>query len=235
MFRRFSRCIPARADFLAGGRSRARSAPSRSAPPARPIRPIIWGLSTCPILTAPAAGRSADVCAWDRIRSGAITLASATPDGPKVLTVNDLVRLQEWAACRHVVRERCPICPHFSPRPPPGRVSGGGVDGSRPSCRSQSAGFIRAVAAQSRRCWTQSEPPVSLAASLNFGGGVAIRPGDGDGCVSLGLTSFETAANKINGIVVLADNKATIQSFGGQSSKGGTFALTGRWRFIGGR
>ena len=50
---------------------------------------------------------------------------------------------------------------------------------------------------------------------------------------SVGLSSFDTYANKINGIVVLADNKAAIQSFTGQSSKGGTFALSGGAALLG--
>ena len=77
------------------------------APAARDQRPVGQRLRADPLaqsgrLDQPVqprrrdAGRTgAPTYALDRIRSGAITLASATPGGPKVLTVNDLAAFKD--------------------------------------------------------------------------------------------------------------------------------------------
>ena len=79
---------------------------------------------------------------------------------------------------------------------------------------------------RSPACLTRKRPGGQLSVTANFGSGQLSGLATVTNA-SIGMTNFDTFVNKINGIVVLADNKATIQSFTGQSSKSGTFALTG--------
>jgi len=161
--------------------------------------------------------------ALDRIRSGAITLASATPDGPKVLTVNDLAAFKNG----RLVATLSGTLPNLSGFLAPRTAEQAAVPLPDQDLHADlKVEDLSALSLLSPGLLDAKKTAGQLAASVNFGGGglsglVTVTD------ASLGLTNFETAANKINGIVVLADNKATIQSFAGQSSKGGTFALTG--------
>ncbi len=162
--------------------------------------------------------------ALDRIRSGAITLISATPGGPKVLTVNDLAAFKNG----RLVATLSGTLPNPSGFliPHPGIRTAVALP-DQDLHADLKVQDLSALALLSPGLVDSKKTSGQVAASLNFGtGGLTGLVTVTD--AALGLTNFETAVNKINGIVVLADNKAVIQSFGGSSTKGGTFALTGQ-------
>lgn len=158
--------------------------------------------------------------ALDRVRSGTITLSSPAPDTPKILSVSTLSAFKNG----HLIATLSGTLPLSLPGlttpnavPPTSNQDDLHADLSVQDL-SALAGFSPALDAK--------KTAGSLTATANFGGGRL------SGLVNLknasfGLTGFDTYANKINGIVVLAENKASVQSFTGQSSKGGTFALSG--------
>ena len=175
--------------------------------------------------TAPAnglGGQAGPSYALDRIRTGAITLAPATPGGPRVLTVSDLAAFKNG----HLVATlsgSLPVPLGDLTKPDAAGQTTGDQDDLHADLKVQD---LAALAGFSPGLLDPKKTGGQLAASANFGGGQL------SGLVTLtdasvGLTSFDTSVNKINGIVVLGDNKARIQSFTGQSSKGGTFALSG--------
>lgn len=171
---------------------------------------------------AAPGGPDAPAFGFDRIRSGAITLASATPGGPRVLTVNDLAAFKGGRLVA-TLSGSLPVPLGDLMKPAAGGQTVGDQDDLHADLKVQD---LSALALFSPGLVDSKKTGGQLSASANFGGGqlsglVTITN------ASVGLTGFDTAANKINGIVVLADNKARIQSFGGQSTKGGTFALTG--------
>ncbi len=159
--------------------------------------------------------------ALDRIRSGTITVASATPDTPKTLTVSTLSAFKNGRLIATLSGTLPLSLPELTtPDAVPTDVPDQDDLHADLSVQDLSAlaGFSPALDAK--------KTGGALTATANFGGGRL------SGLVSLknasfGLAGFDTYANKINGIVVLAEDKASIQSFSGQSSKGGTFALSG--------
>ena len=176
--------------------------------------------------TEVVAAPDAPTYALDSIRSGAITLASSAPDAPKVLTVSDLSAFKN------------------------GRLVAT-LSGSVPLINAANRASAALLPDQDLRAILKVQDLSALAAfspglvdpkktagqfslTANFGGGgLSGLATITDGAV--GLADFDTSVNKINAIVVLADNKATVQSFTGQSSKGGTFALTGAASLLGGQ
>ena len=165
---------------------------------------------------------AAPALALDRIRSGTITLASATPNGPKVLTVSSLSAFKNGRLIATLSGTL--------PFPLGGLLKPDAVISDVPDQDDLHAQLhvadLSALAGFSPGLLNPNKTGGQLTATANFGGGrlsglVTLQD------ASVGLSSFDTYANKINGIVVLADNKAAIQSFTGQSSKGGTFALSG--------
>ena len=167
--------------------------------------------------------------ALDSIRSGAITLASPTPDAPKILTVSELSAFKNG----RLVATLSGSLPLLS------AANLGAVDRdavARLPDQDLHAVLkvqdLSALAGFSPGLLDPKKTGGQLSLTANFGGGglsgLATLTN-----ASLGLTSFDTSVNKINGIVVLADNKAAIQSFTGQSSKGGGFALAGSATLLG--
>ena len=168
--------------------------------------------------------------AFDSIRSGAITLASATPDAPKVLTVSELSAFKNG----RLVATLSGSLPLIA------AGSLGAADGAASRLPDQDLRAVlkvqdlSALAGFSPGVVDPKKTGGRLALTANFGvGGLSGLATITD--ASVGLTGFDTSVNKINGIVVLADNKATVQSFTGQSSKGGGFALTGGAGLLGSR
>ncbi len=169
--------------------------------------------------TKPGPGDS--TLALDRIRSGTITVSSPTPSTPKVLTVSTLSAFKNGRLIATLSGALPLSLPELTtPDAVPTDVPD--ADDLHADLRVQDlsalAGFSPALDAK--------KTGGALTATANFGGGRL------SGLVNLqnasfGLMGFDTYANKINGIVVLGENKASIQSFAGQSSKGGTFALSG--------
>ena len=169
--------------------------------------------------TKPGPGDSA--LALDRVRSGTITVSSPTPGVPKVLTVSTLSAFKNGRLIATLSGALPLSLPELTtPDAVPTDVPDADDLHADLSVQDLSAlaGFSPALDAK--------KTGGALTATANFGGGRL------SGLVNLknasfGLTGFDTYANKINGIVVLGENKASIQSFTGQSSKGGTFALSG--------
>ncbi|MGI4787211.1 MAG: DUF748 domain-containing protein [Janthinobacterium lividum] len=160
------------------------------------------------------------VLALDRIRSGTITVASATPDGPKVLTVSTLSAFKNGRLIA-TLSGTLPLALGDLTK-----VDAAVVPDQNDLHADLKVQDLSALTGFSSGLLDAKKTAGQLTASANFGGGRLsglINLTD----ASVGLTSFDTYANKINGIVVLADNKAVIQSFSGQSSKGGTFSLSG--------
>jgi hypothetical protein len=160
--------------------------------------------------------------ALDRIRSGTITVAPLVPGGPKVVTVSTLSAFKNG---RLVATLSGTL-----PFPLGNLLKPDAVISDVPDQDDLHADLVvqdlSALAGFSPGLLDAKKTGGQLTASANFGGGRL------SGLVNLtdasvGITGFDTYANKINGIVVVADNKAAIQSFTGQSSKGGTFALSG--------
>lgn len=169
-----------------------------------------------------SGGAGAPAYALDRIRTGAITLAPVTPGGPRVLTVNDLAAFKNGRLLA-TLSGTLPVPLGNLMKPDTATQTLGDADDLHADLQVQD---LSALALFSPALVDPKKTGGKLAASMNFGGGqlsglVTVTD------ASVGLTSFNTTANKINGIVVLADNKARIQNFGGQSSQGGTFTLTG--------
>ena len=176
-----------------------------------------------PESTAPTPGITAKpTLALDRIRSGTITVASAVPDGPKVVTVSTLSAFKNG---RLIATLSGTLPVSFSALMKPDAVPTDVPDQDDLHADFQ-VQDLSALAGFDPGLLDAKKTGGQLTATANFGGGrlsglVTLRD------ASVGLSSFDTYANKINGIVVLADNKAAIQSFTGESSKGGTFALSG--------
>ena len=171
----------------------------------------------------PAPGSpEAPILALDRIRSGTITVASPTPDTPKVLTVSTLSAFKNG---RLIATLSGTLPVSFGDLTKPDAVPSDVPDQDDLHADLKVAD-LSALAGFSAGLLDPKKTGGQLTASANFGGGrlsglVTLTD------ASVGLTNFDTYANKINGIVVLADNKAVIQSFTGQSSKGGTLTLSG--------
>ena len=171
--------------------------------------------------TAAPGSAPAPALALDRIRSGTISVSSP-PDTPKVLTVSTLSAFKNG----RLVATLSGALPLSLPE----LVKPGAAASTVPEADDLHADLnvqdLSALAGFSPGLLDAKKTGGRLSASANFGGGRL------SGLINLqnasvGISGFDTFANKINGIVVLADNKATVQSFTGQSSKGGTFALTG--------
>jgi hypothetical protein len=173
--------------------------------------------------------------ALDRIRSGTITVASATPDGPKVVTVSTLSAFKDG----HLIATLSGTLPvSLGDLTKPDAVPSNqdvpkqdvpNQDDLHADLKVQD---LSALAGFNPGLLDAKKTGGQLTAIANFGGGQL------SGLVTLtdasvGLTNFDTYANKINGTVVLSDNKAVIQSFTGQSSKGGTLTLSGDAALIG--
>jgi hypothetical protein len=162
---------------------------------------------------------AAPVYALDSIRSGTITLASTTPDGPKILTVDELSAFKGG----HLVAT---------------------LSGSLPLIGAENSAAAALLPDQDLHAVLKVQDLAVLAGfspgaldPKKTGGQLSVTANFGSGQLSglatltdasVGLSSFDTSVNKINGIVVLGDNKAAIQSLTGQSSKGGSFSITGQ-------
>ena len=168
----------------------------------------------------PGPGES--TLALDRVRSGTITIASATPDTPKTLTVSTLSAFKNG----RLIATLSGTLPLSLPELTTPDAVPTAVPDQDDLHADLSVQDLSALAGFSPGLLDAKKTGGALTATANFGGGrlsglVNLKD------ASVGLSGFDTYANKINGIVVLAENKATIQSFAGQSSKGGTFALSG--------
>jgi len=159
---------------------------------------------------------AAPVYALDRIRSGTITLASASPDAPKVLTVTDLAAFKGG----RVVATLSGTLPVFLP----------GTERALLPDQDLHASLLvqdlSALAAFAPGALDPKKTGGQLKVSASYGSGqvsglVTLLDG------SVGAVGFDTAVNKINGVVVVGGNRATVQSLAGRSSKGGGFALSG--------
>jgi len=176
-------------------------------------------------------GADAPAYALDRIRSGAITVASATPDAPKVLTVNDLAAFKNGRLVA-TLSGSLPLIPAAT-------LGAAGRDAAArlPDRDLHAVLKVQDLAVLAGFGADPLDPKKpGLLDPKKTGGQLAITANFGVGGLSglatltnasVGLTTFDTSVNKINGIVVLADNKATIQSFTGQSSSRGGFTLAG--------
>lgn len=165
---------------------------------------------------------AAPAYALDRIRSGAITLASATPGGPRVLTVNDLAAFKNRRLVA-TLSGSLPVPLGDLMKPDTAAQLPGDQDDLHAALQVQD---LSALALFSPGLVDPKKTGGQLSASATYGGGrlsglVTITN------ASFGLQNFDTTANKINGVVVLGENRARIQSLTGQSGKGGTFSLTG--------
>ncbi len=160
--------------------------------------------------------------ALDRIRSGTITVASPTPGAPKVVTVSSLAAFKNGRLIA-TLSGTLPLSLGDLLRPD---LVASDLPDADDLHADLNVSDLSALAGFSPGLLDAKKTGGQLTASANFGGGRLsglINLKD----ASVGITGFDTYANKVNGIVVLADNKAVIQSFEGQSSKGGTFALSG--------
>ena len=174
--------------------------------------------------TEPPVVAAAPVYALDSVRSGTITLASATPDGPKILTVSELSAFKNG----HLVATLSGSLPLVSADNPTAAALLPDQD-LHAVLKVQD---LAVLAGFSPGALDPKKTGGQLSVTANFGAGQL----SGLATItdaSVGLPTFDTSVNKINGIVVLGDNKATIQSFTGQSSKGGSFALSGQASLLG--
>ena len=158
----------------------------------------------------------------DRIRSGTITVSSPSPNVPKVLTVSSLSAFKNGhliATLSGALPLSLPALTTLDLLPMPA-----------PDQNDLHAELVvqdlSALASFSPGVLDAKKTSGSLSATANFGGGrlsglVNLKD------ASVGFSGFDTYANKINAIVVLGENKAFIQSFAGESSKGGTFVVSG--------
>lgn len=161
--------------------------------------------------------------ALDRIRTGTVTLASETPGGPKVLTVSNLSAFKNGRLVATLSGSLPVVLP--------GLLTTAALPNQdlRANLAVQD---LSALAGFSPSLLDGKKIKGSLDVTASFGGGelsglVTLKD------ASVGLTQFDTALNKLNGIIVLGNNRATIQSFTGQSSKGGTLALSGTATLLG--
>lgn len=175
-----------------------------------------------------AAGADAPAYALDSIRTGAITLASSAPDAPKVLTVSDLSAFKNGRLVA-TLSGSLPV------------VTAANLgDASRGAARLPDQDLHAVLKVQDLSALAGFSPGAvdpkktggQFSLTANFGGGGLSGLATITNA-SVGLANFDTSVNKINGIVVLANNKAAIQSFTGQSSKGGGFALAGSATLLG--
>ena len=181
-------------------------------------------LSNPEVPDAKVAVNAAPTFALDRVRSGAITLISATPGAPKVLTVNDLAAFKNGRLVATLSGTLPNLSGFLNPHTDVHTAIALPDQDLHADLKVQD---LSALALLSPGLVDAKKTAGQISASVNFGaGGLSGLVTVTD--AALGLTNFETTVNKINGIIVLADNKAVIQSFGGSSSKGGTFALSGQ-------
>ena len=175
-------------------------------------------------LSNPEGAAGADIPAYslDRIRSGAITLAPTTPGGPQVLTVGSLSAYKGGRLVA-TLDGSLPFPLGDLMRPDQTGQTAGDEDDLHANLKVQD---LSALALFSPALIDPKKTGGQLSASASFGGGQLSGLVTVAGA-SVGLTDFDTGVNKINAIVVLADNKARIQSLTGQSTKGGTFAMSG--------
>lgn len=170
-----------------------------------------------------AVSADAPVYALDSIRTGTITLASATPGAPKVLTVSSLSAFKNG----RLVATLSGSLPLISAAKPETALP--------PDQDLRAVLNVQDLAVLAGFAPGALDPKKTggrLSVNANFGvGGLSGLATITD--ASVGLTGFDTSVNKINSIVVLGDNKATIQSFAGRSSKGGGFALAGSATLLG--
>ncbi len=160
--------------------------------------------------------------ALDRVRSGLITVASPSLGAPKIVTVSSLSAFKDGRLVA-TLSGTLPLSLSVLTTPDAVPTTVPDADDLHAELSVQD---LSALAGFSAGVLDAKKTGGSLSATANFGGGrlsglVSLKD------ASVGLTGFDTYANKINGIVVLAENKASIQSFEGRSSKGGTFALSG--------
>ena len=195
-------------------------APPAAAPPEKPAKNKKAKKEPVPA-EIPA---DAPVYALDSIRSGTITLASTTPDGPKILTVDELSAFKGG----HLVAT---------------------LSGSLPLIGAENPAAAALLPDQDLHAVLKVQDLAVLAGfspgvldPKKTGGQLSVTANFGSGQLSglatltnasVGLPTFDTSVNKINGIVVLGDNKAAIQSLTGQSSKGGSFELSGQASLVG--
>ena len=161
--------------------------------------------------------------ALDRIRTGTVTLASETPGGPKVLTVSNLSAFKNGQLVATLSGSLPVVLPGLLP------TAALPNQDLRANLAVQD---LSALAGFSPGLLDAKKTAGSLNVSASFGGGqlsglVTLKD------ASVGLTQFDTVLNKLNGIIVLGNNRATIQSFSGQSSKGGTLGLSGTATLLG--
>ena len=167
---------------------------------------------------APAGAADTPAFALDRVRSGRITLDSQVPGGPKTLTVSDLVAFKNGRL----------VATLSGSLPVPLKAA---VVGSLPLPDQD----LRAVLNVQDLSALAGFAPGLLDPKRTGGGLTAtasVVGGQLSGLItvkdaSVGVSGFETGISKLGAIVVLADSKATIQTLKGQSTKGGTFALSG--------
>ena len=166
---------------------------------------------------------NAPAYALDRIRTGTVTLASETPGGPKVLTVSNLSAFKDGRLVATLSGSLPVVLP--------GLLTSAALPNQdlRANLNVQD---LSALAGFSPGLLDAKKTKGSLNVSASFGGGelsglVTLKD------ASVGLTQFDTALSKLNGIIVLGNNRATVQSFTGQSSKGGTLALSGTATLLG--
>ncbi len=167
-------------------------------------------------------GPGASSLALDRIRSGTITVSSPNPETPKVLTVSTLSAFKNG----RLIATLSGTLPLSLPELTTPDLVPTDVPDSDDLHADLNVQDLSALAGFSPGVLDAKKTGGALTATANFGGGrlsglVNLKD------ASVGFAGFDTYANKINGIVVLGENKASIQSFSGQSSKGGTFALSG--------
>jgi len=164
----------------------------------------------------------ASTLALDRIRSGTITVSSPSPNAPKVLSVSSLSAFKNGRLIATLSGSLPLSLPALTtPDLLPATVFD--QDDLHADLIVQD---LSALAGFSPGVLDAKKTGGSLLATANYSGGrlsglVSLKE------ASVGFAGFDTYANKINAIVVLADNKASVQSFAGSSSKGGTFTVSG--------
>ena len=166
--------------------------------------------------------------ALDRIRSGTVTVASATPNGPKVVTISNLSAFKNGRLVATLSGTLpFPLADLVKPDALPTDVP------DQDDLHAElNIADLSALAGFQPGLLDAKKTGGQLTVSANFGGGrlsglVTLKN------ASVGVSGVDTYANKINGIVVLGANAAKIQTFTGQSSKGGTFALSGGAALLG--
>ena len=164
----------------------------------------------------------ASTLAVDRIRSGTITVSSPNPNALKVLSVSSLSAFKNG----RLIATLSGSLPLSLPALTTSDLVPAAVLDQDDLHADLVVQDLSALAGFSPGVLDAKKTSGSLTATANFSGGrlsglVSLKD------ASVGFEGFDTYANKINAIVVLGENKASIQSFAGQSSKGGTFAISG--------